>query len=108
MAAVLYEIEEQKEPGRLTEESGSNQAEEEMEDIIGNIPETELRSFVKQLAGQDDEIRNTLMTRYVVRIDEKQMYRRSQKRNVYMVYQSFVMRLCFGLNGRIYGRFSDL
>ena len=32
MAAVLYEIEEQKEPGRLTEESGSNQAEEEMED----------------------------------------------------------------------------
>ncbi len=78
MAAVLYEIEEQKEPGRLTEESGSNQAEEELEDIIGNIPETELRSFVKQLAGQDDEIRNTLMTRYVVRIDEKQMYRLKQ------------------------------
>ena len=36
---------------------------------------TELRSFVKQLAGQDDEIRNTLMTRYAVRIDEKQMCR---------------------------------
>lgn len=75
MAAVLYEIAEQEEEGSLTEGSGVDQAEDELEEIIENIPETELRSFVKQLAGQDDEIRNTLMTRYAVRIDEKQMCR---------------------------------
>lgn len=75
MAAVLYEIAEQEEEGSLTEGSGVDQAEDELEEIIENISETELRSFVKQLAGQDDEIRNTLMTRYAVRIDEKQMCR---------------------------------
>lgn len=75
MAAVLYEIAEQEEEGSLTEGSGVDQAEDELEEIIENIPETELRSFVKQLAGQDDEIRNTLITRYAVRIDEKQMCR---------------------------------
>lgn len=78
MAAVLYEIEEQEEAGSLTEGSGPDQTEDELEKIIENIPETELRSFVKQLAGQDDEIRNTLMTRYAVRIDEKQMHRLKQ------------------------------
>ena len=78
MAAVLYEIEEQEEAGSLTEGTGSDQAEEELEGIIEKIPETELRSFVKQLAGQGDEIRNTLMTRYAVRIDEKQMCRLKQ------------------------------
>lgn len=76
MAAVLYEIEEQEGSDSLTEGfSGSEQAEEELEEVIEKIPETELRSFVKQLAGRDDEIRNTLMTRYAVKIDEKQMCR---------------------------------
>ena len=76
MAAVLYEIEEQEGSDSLTEgSSGSEQAEEELEEIIEKIPETELRSFVRQLAGRDDEIRNTLMTRYAVKIDEKQMCR---------------------------------
>ena len=78
MAAVLYEIEEQEEAGSLTEGSGSDQSKEELKEIIEKIPEMELRSFVKQLAGQDNEIRNTLMTRYAVRIDEKQMHRLKQ------------------------------
>lgn len=76
MAAVLYEIEKQEDSDSLTEgSSGSEQTEEELEEIIEKIPETELRSFVKQLAGRDDEICNTLMTRYAVRIDENQMRR---------------------------------
>ena len=76
MAAVLYEIEEQEGSDSLVEgSSGSEQAEEDLEEIIEKIPETELRSFVKQMAERDDEIRNTLMTRYAVRIDEKQMCR---------------------------------
>ena len=78
MAAVLYEIEEQEEADSLTEGSGSDQSKEELKEIIEKIPEMELRSFVKQLAGQDNEIRNTLMTRYAVRIDEKQMHRLKQ------------------------------
>lgn len=78
MAAVLYEIEEQEEAGNLAEGAGPDQTEEALEEIIEKIPEEELRSFVKQLAGQDDGIRNTLMTRYAVRIDEKQMQRLKQ------------------------------
>lgn len=73
MAAVLCEIEEREGAGRLTEGSGPDQPEEKLDDIIEKISETELRSFIKQLAGQNDEIRNKLMTRYAVRIDEKQM-----------------------------------
>ena len=66
----------QEDSDSLTEgSSGSEQTEEELEEIIEKIPETELRSFVKQLAGRDDEICNTLMTRYAVRIDENQMRR---------------------------------
>ena len=43
MAAVLYEIEEQEGSDSLTEgSSGSEQAEEEVEEIIEKIPETEL------------------------------------------------------------------
>ena len=78
MAAVLYEIEEQEGAGSLPEGSGSDQSEEELEEIIEKIPETELRSFIKQLAGQDNEIRNTLMIRYAVSIDERQMHRLKQ------------------------------
>lgn len=78
MAAVLCEIEEREGAGRLTEGSGPDQPEEKLHDIIEKISETELRSFIKQLAGQNDEIRNKLMTRYAVRIDEKQMYRLKQ------------------------------
>ena len=70
MAAVLYEIEEQEGSDSLTEgSSGSEQAEEDLEEIIEKIPETELRSFVKQLAGQDDEIRNAYITDVIISPD---------------------------------------
>lgn len=73
MAAVLFEIEEQNEEDILTEETCPDDQEQELEEIIERIPEEELRSFVKGIAAQDSEIRNTLMTRYAVKIDEKQM-----------------------------------
>ena len=73
MAAVLFEIEEQNEEDILTEETCPDDQEQEVEEIIERIPEEELRFFVKGIAAQDSEIRNTLMTRYAVKIDEKQM-----------------------------------
>ena len=73
MAAVLFEIEEQSEEDILTEETCQDDQEQEVEEIIERIPEEELRSFVKGIAAQDSEIRNILMTRYAVKIDEKQM-----------------------------------
>ena len=73
MAAVLFEIEEQNEEDILTEETCPDDQEQELEEIIERIPEEELRFFVKGIAAQNSEIRNTLMTRYAVKIDEKQM-----------------------------------
>ena len=73
MAAVLFEIEEQNGEDILAEETCPDDQEQEVEEIIERIPEEELRSFVKGIAAQDSEIRNTLMTRYAVKIDEKQM-----------------------------------
>ena len=73
MAAVLFEIEEQSEEDILTEETCQDDQEQEVEEIIERIPEEELRSFVKEIAAQNSEIQNILMTRYAVKIDEKQM-----------------------------------
>lgn len=73
MAAVLFEIEEQSEEDILTEETCQDDQEQEVEEIIERIPEEELRSFVKEIAVQNSEIRNILMTRYAVKIDENQM-----------------------------------
>ena len=73
MAAVLFEIEEQSEEDILTEETCQDDQEQEVEEIIERIPEEELRSYVKEIAAQNSEIRNILMTRYAVKIDEKQM-----------------------------------
>lgn len=73
MAAVLFEIEEQSEEDILTEETCQDDQEQEVEEIIERIPEEKLRSFVKGIAAQNSEIRNILMTRYAVKIDEKQM-----------------------------------
>ena len=73
MAAVLFEIEDQVEEDTLTEETCPDNPEKEAEEIIENMPEEELRSFVKGIAAQDSEIRNMLVTRYAVKIDEKQM-----------------------------------
>lgn len=78
MAAVLFEIEEQNEEDILTEETCPDDQEQEVEEIIERIPEEELRSFVKGIAAQNSEIWNILMTRYAVKIDEKQMDRLKQ------------------------------
>lgn len=78
MAAVLFEIEEQNEEEILAEGTCPDDQEKEVEEIIERISEEELRSFVKEIAAQDSEIRNILMTRYAVKIDEKQMERLKQ------------------------------
>lgn len=78
MAAVLFEIEEQNEEDILAEGTCPDDQEKEVEEIIERISEEELRSFVKGIAAQDSEIRNILMTRYAVKIDEKQMERLKQ------------------------------
>ena len=78
MAAVLFEIEEQNEEDILAEGTCPDDQEKEVEEIIERISEEELRSFVKGIAAQDSEIRNILMTRYAVKIDEKQMDRLKQ------------------------------
>ena len=77
-AAVLFEIEEQNEEDILAEGTCPDDQEKEVEEIIERISEEELRSFVKGIAAQDSEIRNILMTRYAVKIDEKQMERLKQ------------------------------
>lgn len=78
MAAVFFEIEEQNEEDILAEGTCPDDQEKEVEEIIERISEEELRSFVKGIAAQDSEIRNILMTRYAVKIDEKQMERLKQ------------------------------
>ena len=78
MAAVLFEIEEQNEEDILAEGTCPDDQEKEVEEIIERISEEELRSFVKGIAAQDSEIRNIFMTRYAVKIDEKQMERLKQ------------------------------
>nr|WP_303181152.1 SWIM zinc finger family protein [Lachnoclostridium phocaeense] len=78
MAAVLYEIEEQSDGRILTEEKFPGCQKEELEEIIENVPEKELRSFIKGIAAHNNEIRDLLMTRYASKIDEKQMNRLKQ------------------------------
>lgn len=78
MAAVLYEIEEQSDGGILPEENFTDCQKEELEEIIENVPEKELRSFIKGIAAQNNEIKDLLMTRYAAKIDEKQMNRLKQ------------------------------
>ena len=73
MAAVLYEIEDWDDAEILPEEVDSVLPEEELEEIIENMSQKELRSFVKEIVGHNSDIRNVLMTRYAVKIDEKQM-----------------------------------
>ena len=75
MAAVLFEIERlnEKDIFTTTEETDPENLKKELEEIVERIPEAELRAFVKGIAAQDSEIRNLLVTKYAVKIDEKQM-----------------------------------
>ena len=78
MAAVLFEIEEQNEGDILAEGSFPDDQKKEVEEIIEGIPEEKLRSFVREIAAKNNEIRNMLVTRYAVQIDDKQMNRLKQ------------------------------
>lgn len=84
MAAVLYylEAEGEEEEQVTTEPSGMERIalqNKELDEVIAKIPEEELRKFVKQIAGEDVEIRNLLMTSYSQKIDAQQLKRLHQE-----------------------------
>lgn len=82
MAAVLYKMEETEGEENEIEETWMERrirASKELEETIEKIPEEELRILLKELAEQNDEIYNMILTRYAVRIDEKQMNRLKQE-----------------------------
>lgn len=77
MAAVLYAIE-----GGMHETMPKkdvfekiNDSRQELQDVISNISEEELRSLVMSLAENDTALRNRIMTQYAQIVDEKQLIR---------------------------------
>ena len=82
MAAVLFKIEEMYGNGAENEECCITERikeKKELEETIDKIPEKELRVLVKELAVCDDEIRNMILIRYAVKIEEKQIKRLKQE-----------------------------
>lgn len=77
MAAVLYAIE--GESGKIvSKKTISEQIKEsrqELQNVINNIPEDQLRQLVMSLACDDAALRNRIMTQYSETIDEKQLVR---------------------------------
>lgn len=78
MAATLYEIEE-RECGEKDFEDPSLQqaggcgAEQELSELIRNIPEKELRALLLELAAEDESLKNRIVIRYAENINERQM-----------------------------------
>lgn len=82
MAAVLYKIDEADGDGNEIEETWLERRirqGKELEEVIAKIPEEELRVFVKELAEQNDEIQNMILTKYAVKIDANQINRLQQE-----------------------------
>lgn len=82
MAAVLYKIEDVNGNSDEIEETWMEQSlreKKELEETIEKIPDDELRALVKELAVENNELQNMILTRYAVKIDEKQMNRLKQE-----------------------------
>ena len=73
MAAVLYEIEEKS--AQMTSEVRENPADikTELENVIKNIDESEVRKLLLELALKDDSLQNQILTKYVDKISPGQM-----------------------------------
>ena len=79
MAAVLYEIEEKS--AQMTSEVRENSTDikTELEDVIKNIDESEVRNILLELALKDDSLQNQILTKYVDKISPSQMNRLKQE-----------------------------
>lgn len=79
MAAVLYEIEEKS--AQMTSEVRENPADikTELENVIKNIDESEVRKLLLELALKDDSLQNQILTKYVDKISPSQMNRLKQE-----------------------------
>lgn len=79
MAAVLYEIEE--ESIKMTSEVGENPSDikTELENVIKNIDEFEVRNILVELALKDNSLQNHILTKYVDKISPGQMSRLKQE-----------------------------
>ena len=79
MAAVLYEIEEKS--AQMTSEVRENPADikTELENVIKNIDESEVRKLLLELALKDDSLQNQILTKYVDKISPGQMNRLKQE-----------------------------
>ena len=79
MAAVLYEIEEKS--AQMTSEVRENSTyiKTELEDVIKNIDESEVRNILLELALKDDSLQNQILTKYVDKISPVQMNRLKQE-----------------------------
>ena len=79
MAAVLYEIEEKS--AQMTSEVRENSTDikTELEDVIKNIDESEVRNILLELALKDDSLQNQILTKYVDKISPVQMNRLKQE-----------------------------
>ena len=77
MAAVLYAIEARCNE-KVSEKSVYEQVKDshqELQDVINNISEEQLRSLVMSLAENDTALRNRIMTQYSQTVDKKQLIR---------------------------------
>ncbi len=78
MAAVLFQRDEpvhEMKDGETTWQRRYLESKKELDEVIGKIPETELRSIIAKLAQENESIRNHLMTKYSSHVSEKQMIR---------------------------------
>lgn len=79
MAAVLYHIHSEDKAEELSWMEREQLANKELEDTIAQIPENELRNFVKCIAKENEEIKNLLLTTYSRKIDAQQISRLRQE-----------------------------
>ena len=75
MAAVLYEIEEKSVQMITKGIKDSADMKAELESVIQNIAESEVRNLLLELALKDDFLRNQILTKYVDTISPGQMSR---------------------------------
>ena len=75
MAAVLYEIEEGPAQEVAEKRPDSSNIRTELENVIKNIEEPELRKLLLELALRDDSLQNQILTKYAAQLSPGQMRR---------------------------------
>lgn len=78
MAAVLFKSDESAcgiEEGEKTWQARYLESKQELLEVIGKIPETELRRLLAQFAQENESFRNHIITKYSSSVSERQMIR---------------------------------